>query len=346
MSDDTRDAEPSADDGLITIEPAASREQTNAAAAGGPPQQRPAPPAASTVDAAAIAAAFAALAPTLLAPLRADLQKIGDENAALRRELEAFKAGNRVPAGAAVEPEVETYYVPTDGTGANPHYAKPPASSDKPQLYDLRGDVTNDNLSTAKGAHWYEFQTLACVCFFLKNILLHLEACLPRIIKRVELSATTAASRDDPHTRTGAEDAEELHGTYSSIKGVYDELANKRLQFLQLRAMLTDEQGRIPEEKRGLLEVFTNEIYGSMRDTLPTNLDDAYKKCISSWETSTRYALTKNAASATAKSRATTPAAAAGTSGKATLGTTRKRTQRGGGGGRGGGRGGKRGGRD
>ena len=144
-------------------------------------------------------------------------------------------------------------------------------------MYDLRGDITQDSLVTAKGAHFYEFQTLACVCYFLCNIILHLERFLPRIIQRVETSAPITVKGVDV---TGRDDADELHATYNSIKGVYTELANKRLQFLQLRSMLSDDKGKVPDDKKGLLEVFTNHIYGAMRDTLPTKLDDAYKNCI------------------------------------------------------------------
>ena len=227
--------------------------------------------------------------------------------------------------------------MPADASGANPHHSKPAASTDKPHLFDLRGDVTQDKLVTAKGAHYYEFQTLACICYFLCNIILHLERVLPRIIQRVEASASISvqtAPGATPTDVTGREDADALHGTYSSIKGVYNELANKRLQFLQLRSMLTTDKGSVPDDKRGLLEVFTNHIYGAMRDTLPTNLDQTYKKCISEWETSTRTALTKQSASATAKSRAATGTPAANSSGTPTyaaaLGTRKKAAKKGG----------------
>ena len=108
------------------------------------------------------------------------------------------------------------------------------------------------------------------------------------------------------------------------LKGVYTELANKRLQFLQLRSILTDSKGKLPDENKGLLEVFTNKIYGAMRDTLPTNLDAAFSTCIKEWETSANRAATKAAGNQTAaaRARATPPTATSAEKGSSSASST------------------------
>ena len=76
----------------------------------------------------------------------------------------------------------------------------------------------------------------------------------------------------------------------------------------------------MPDDKKGLLEVFTNKVYGAMRSTLPTNLDSTFKSSINEWEKLTSSAAVKQAANATAKSR-TSPA----TKAKDTLGQGRRK---------------------
>ena len=94
-------------------------------------------------------------------------------------------------------------------------------------------------------------------------------------------------------------------------------LLHKRLQFLQLRAMLSagTKDGKIPADNKKLLEVFTNKLYGTMREDLPENLDETFRKTIADWEKQTNSASIKEAGRATATQRAhanpaTSPAAA------------------------------------
>ena len=197
-----------------------------------------APTPAPSVDAAAIAAAVSAILPSVLGPLQESLRLLREDNTLLRTELKE----SRESKSAADEPEPEKFYVPDYGK-ANTHHSKPHTVTDEPQLYDLRGDRTHDAFEgkpdssgkRSRGAHYFEFQTLACTCFYLLNVVLHLQSVLPRIITRVESTATVTAGGVEV---SGADDADHLHAVYNTVKGLYDNLLNTRLQFLQLRCML------------------------------------------------------------------------------------------------------------
>ena len=285
----------------------------------------PGPPAPAALDAAAIAQAFAGLVPGLLAPLTLQIQQLQSDNAALRTEVASVRSERA--AAAVEEPAAPVkFYVPDYGA-ANAHHGKPHTVTNEPQLFDLRGDKTYDSLHAprgkdgkpSKGAHYFEFCTLACACYYLLNTVLHLQSVLPRILKRVEASATITT---DGVAVSGADDADHLHCIYNSVKGVYDNLLNTRLQFLQLRCMLAPDGQAVPAEKRGLLEVFTNKVYGAMREALPTNLDATFRTCINDWEKSTQTAQVKQAANATARARSGAAPAASGSTGS--LGEARK----------------------
>jgi hypothetical protein len=284
-----------------------------AAAAGG---------ASGALDPTAIAAAFALLTPALLKPFRDELEVLRTENRDVRAQLKLFAEARPGEApGAAAEPEV--FYTPDYAT-ENPHFSKPASVSDKPQLFPLRGDKTADQFAENSGAHAHEYGTLSCACYFLVNVLKHLDGVLPRILWRVKASdtVTDTATTGNPATTSysGRDDADHLHAVYSSVKEIYDGLLHKRLQFLQLRAMLSagTKDGKIPADKKGLLEVFTNKLYGAMRQDLPENLDETFRKTISDWEKQTNSASIKEAGRATATQRAranpaTSPATATST---------------------------------
>lgn len=273
------------------------------------PQTTP-PPAAPTsngLTAGNIAAAFAALAPTILAPIQASLAELKHENHALRDELQELRDAQTGKASAA-EPEPEVFYCP-HYPAENPHPPRAPTDSLKPGFYDLRGDVTADTFSkNASGdqaklsAHYHEYQTLQCACSYLKSALLHLALILPRLISRIEASPT--ATLDDGTEVTGQDDADHLACVYATFDQVYAGLLNKRVQFLQLRSLLTPNGGGVPNAKKGLLQVFSNMLYGAFGagSSLPLNLDSAFKSAISKWETQTSASLLKQAAIAESKS--------------------------------------------
>ena len=251
-------------------------------------------------SAEAIAAAFARLAPALLAPTNAALAELRADNAALRAELASVRDTQSTVAAAA-EPEPEVYYVPHYAT-QNPHPARKATDSLKPHLLDFRGDKYNDIFATDKGAHFYEYGTLQSGCSFLKDVLFHLLLILPRLIVRLESTATQEVDGVDV---SGADDADHLASVYSSLEAIYTGIFNKRVQFLQLRCMLTPDGGKIPDDKKGLLAVFTNMLYGALGEALPENLDQTFKKAIADWEKATAANLIKESGRATAKSRAT-----------------------------------------
>ena len=297
--------EPEPEPEPVTVAPPAP--QTYAAASGALVRASPAPgpPAGVSLDAQSIAAAFAALAPTLLAPVNARLDGLQSENEVLRQEVLNLRAA--ATAGPPKpEPEPEVYYVP-DYPNENPHPKRAPTDPLKPGLYDLRGDKTADALcakakkpgaEASKTAHWYEYQTLQCACSFLKCVLLHLSLILPRVITRVE---STAAVDVEGVAVTGQDDADHLAAVYATVEEVYGGVLNKRVQLLQLRSMLTPEGGAVPDDKKGLLRVFENMLYGALGDTLPLNLDDSFKAALSTWEKQTQTQLIKTAAQSSAK---------------------------------------------
>ena len=81
----------------------------------------------------------------------------------------------------------------------------------------------------------------------------------------------------------GDEAADALVGMQNSAEGLYSNLVNPRLCFLQFRALLAPD-GRVSEDKKMLLEAFADKIYGVLRSELPANTDDYFKSVITKWE--------------------------------------------------------------
>ena len=110
-------------------------------------------------------------------------------------------------------------------------------------------------------------------------------------------------------TLTGDEAADCLVGMQNTSEAVYANLVNPRLCFLQFRALLAPD-GKVPPEKKGLLDAFADKMYGVLREELPPNVDDYFKSVIEDWESQSQKALIKKAANA--KATATFGAGGAG----------------------------------
>ena len=104
-------------------------------------------------------------------------------------------------------------------------------------------------------------------------------------------------------------DALILDEVYGSVNGVYESLANPRLTFMQLRAMLAP-GGHVPAEKRSLLAMLEDRLYGPMRSPLPSNISDIYIEVLKQWEKEMARQAVKQSAASEARARANTTTAA------------------------------------
>ena len=142
---------------------------------------------------------FDARVSALEGKLRASAAETADKDAriaALEKELADAKAAAEQP-----EPEEESVYCPHDAA-SNPHVPRPRHAPLSPHLYDIRGDRTADALvysskdgEEKKGAHYWEYFSLAAICSWLFDIIHHAELHFPRLQTRI-LSTGSITSAD------------------------------------------------------------------------------------------------------------------------------------------------------
>jgi hypothetical protein len=124
-------------------------------------------------------------------------------------------------------------YVEHVATNPAPAPRNPHRKNEAPGLIDGRGDKTFDVLVLRKSAHYWELLTLASLCSFLFDIVHSCEVNFPRLIQRIEESSV-AFTDENGKEIAAKDDSKHLHAIYISIKGCYDNLANPRVNLLQL----------------------------------------------------------------------------------------------------------------
>ena len=223
--------------------------------------------------------------------------------AQLRDQAAAFQAqlaeAQRTIADG-VEKVDNKVYVQHVATNPAPAPRNPHRKNEAPGLIDGRGDKTFDVLVLRKSAHYWEWITLSSLCSFLYDIVDCCEKTFPRLIQRIEESSV-AFQDEDGKEILPKNDSQHLHAVYNSIKGCYDNLANPRVNLLQLRSLFGPD--KMSDENRALLEVFNDKVYGSLRESLPDNLSNTFKECLEMWE--------KKKSESTVKAAATKAAGAA-----------------------------------
>ena len=239
----------------------------------------------SADTASASAAAIAGLTTSLLA---------------LKAEHEALKKEKKKKSDDTDEEE-DKPYVP-HYERENPHAERDKfRTSEKPALFipqnkDETWDLLLPGNEPASAAGW-EYKHRTAECSYLKDIVLHCEKILPRILERLE-DHTKVFKDSAGEVVTAEEDSNHLVAIYNSIDGVYTNLTNRRCSLLQLKALLYAKfPGDKNKEKReSLLQILEDETYGVFGGILPANTDALFAKAIDAYKVKVQDARVKKAA--------------------------------------------------
>jgi hypothetical protein len=185
----------------------------------------------------------------------------------------------------------------------NPHAEREKfRKSEEPALFipankDETWDLLLPGNEPASAAGW-EYKHRTAECSFLKDIVLHCEKILPRILERLE-DHTKIFKDSAGEVITAEEDSNHLVAIYNSVDGVYTNLTNRRCSLLQLKALLYAKfPGDKNKEKREtLLQILEDETYGVFGGILPANTDALFAKAIETYKVKVQDARVKKAAS-------------------------------------------------
>jgi hypothetical protein len=204
----------------------------------------------------------------------------------------------------------------------NPHPQRDKfRKNEQPALYTpANKDETFDLLlpgGEALNAAGWEYRHRLAECSFTKDIILHLEKVLPRVLERLrEPTKEFKSAGADGVVIDVEDDIVHLLAVYNSIDGVYTNLLNKRCSLLQLKAILYHKfPGDKNKDKReSLLQILEDDVYGVFGGALPANTDAIFAAAIEKYKVKVQEAKVKKAVNAGAGT------AKAGAGGKGALG--------------------------